>query len=114
MYIEAASALHAKTGSNMNLQAGASLNESAGSEIKLSGSVIHLNGPQAAAASASNVQPPAEQPAKWTNRVPAHEPYGRVMTKDDFTHEPEVPYDSDSNGRVERGINIVRGMFWRR
>jgi hypothetical protein len=114
MYVEAASALHTKSGSNTNIQAGASLNESAGSEIKLSGSVIHLNGPQAAAASASNVQPPAEQPAKWTNRVPAHEPYGRVMTKDDFTHEPEVPYDSDSNGRVERGINIVRGMFWRR
>jgi hypothetical protein len=114
LYLEASSAIHAKSGSNFHIQAGGTLNETAGGVIKLTGSTIHLNGPAAAAASSSNAQSPAEQPAKWTNRVPDHEPYGRVMTKGDFTHEPEVPYNSKQNGRIERGIEIIRGMFWRR
>lgn len=82
---------------------------------------IHLNGPPAtpgtpaeAAASAVAAQPPDEQPAFWTNRVPDHEPYARVMTKHDFTHEPEFAYTDPSVGKSERGRRINRGMYWRR
>ena len=114
LYTEAGSAIHAKSGTTLHLTAGGSFNGSAGGEMKLTGSIIHLNGPAATPASPATAQAPAEQPAMWTNRVPAHEPYGRVMTKDDFTHEPEVPYDSNSNGRVERGSPITRGTYWRR
>jgi uncharacterized protein (DUF2345 family) len=113
-YAEGGSTVHLKSGSNMHLSGGGSFNGSAGGVMKLTGSTIHLNGPAAAPASASGTQPAAEQPAMWTNRVPDHEPFGRVMTKDDFSHEPEVAYDSDSNGRVERGTTITRGMYWRR
>lgn len=114
LYLEAGSNMHIRSSTNLNLQAGSSLNETAGAAIKLTGSAIHLNGPAATPASASGVQPPAEQPAMWTNRVPSHEPFGRVMTKGDFSHEPELPYNDKNNGRVERGTKIVRGMYWRR
>lgn len=114
LYQEAGAAIHLKSGSNLHLTAGGSFNGSAGGQMKLTGSVIHLNGPAASPASSAAAQPPAEQPAMWTNRVPDHEPYGRVMTKGDFTHEPEVPYDSPQNGRVERGASITRSMYWRR
>lgn len=81
---------------------------------------IHLNSssyaaePAGSAATATPAAPPNEQPAFWTNRVPDHEPWARTMTKNDFTHEPEFPYDSKEVGRVERGIRFIRGLFWRR
>lgn len=55
-----------------------------------------------------------EQPAKWTSKTPAHEPYARVMTKNDYTHAPEHSYSSDNVNRLQRGRSIIRGLFWRR
>lgn len=59
-----------------------------------------------------------------TNRNPAHEPWARVVTKQsldvdtqemgEFTDEPELTYDDPRVGKIEHGINIIRGMFWRR
>lgn len=59
-----------------------------------------------------------------TNRIPTHEPWARVMTKQtidedtqelgDFSSEPELAYDDSMVGKIERGISIIRGMFWRR
>lgn len=69
--------------------------------------------------------------APWTNRVPAHEPWARVLMGNDTTnapsdqsgyntgHEPQFVDDgggtaSESIGRVEGEETIDRGQFWRR
>lgn len=61
-----------------------------------------------------DVNDTSPEKTKWTNKVPDHEPYARTMTKNDFTHEPEFPYEDENVGRVERGTTIPRGRFWRR
>ena len=53
-------------------------------------------------------------PAMWTMRLPSHEPMARVMTANDYTHDPEFDYDDPSVGKVERGTSIPRGPLWRR
>lgn len=112
-YMEAGSNVNIKAGADATVQAGTDASIRAGGFVKETGTKIYLNSTNAA-----NVADPAiapnEQPAKWTSRVPSHEPYPRVMTKDDFTHEPEVPYDDPSVGMVERGTPILRGKHWRR
>jgi phage baseplate assembly protein gpV len=109
IYTQAAANIHIKSGSNVNITAGATANIYAAGDIIETGSNIHLNGPVAETAAA-----PSEQPALWTNRVPDHEPWARTMTKDDTTHAPELAYTDKRVGKVERGIEIDRGMFWRR
>jgi uncharacterized protein (DUF2345 family) len=116
----ASSSLFLTSSSNLNLRSGGALNGTAGNTINMNASgdyvvtaaTVHHNGPSAAVATSAS--PPSEQPAKWTNRVPTHEPFARTMTANDFTHEPEVPYFSDLVNRIERGRKIIRGLFWRR
>jgi hypothetical protein len=55
-----------------------------------------------------------EAAAKWTSMVPDHEPYARVMTKDDYSHTPELAYNDANVGKIVRGQSIFRGRFWRR
>jgi hypothetical protein len=112
MYLEAAATIHEKSGSELNLTSGGTTNILAGGNITATGSRIDLNGP--AAASATAATQPGELPAMWTNFVPNHEPYGRVMTKNDYTHAPEVPYQDEKNGQIERGTAVPRGKYWRR
>lgn len=112
--IEAANDIHVKTGNvlrlkstgDMNLDTGAQMNLLASGNIIGNGSQIHFNGPAAS--------PAGEQSALWTNRVPDHEPWARVMTKDDSSHQPEFDYTSAEVGKSERGRQIERGMYWRR
>lgn len=111
-YIEAGQSIHAKCSSTLHIDTGSTLNLLAGGNMLCTAPEIHLNGPSAASASPAGDQPATK--AFWTNKVPTHEPYARVMTKDDFTHEPEVPYDDANVGKIERGNTITRGMFWRR
>lgn len=106
IHVKAGSNLRLRSGANTNIQSGATTNVLAGGDIITTGSTIHFNGPTAA--------PAGEQPALWTNRVPQHEPYARVMTKNDMTHEPEFGYNDQRVNRVERGRTISRGMYWRR
>lgn len=131
--IQAGSSVDINSGSNLNLQAsanlnalaGATLNNTAGAVLNLLGSAIvgtgatvDFNGPGAdsagPAASATDAQAAAEQKAFFASRVPDHEPWARTMTKDDTTLDPEFTYDDKKVGRFERGMEIVRGMFWRR
>lgn len=112
MYLEAAQNIEIKAGSALNLTSGADTNQNAGGNIIETASAIHHNGPTAA--TAASATDPSEQPAFWTSRVPEHEPWARVMTKDDFTHDPEFPYDSKQVNRNERGQTIPRGTYWRR
>lgn len=108
-YMESGGATNIKAGAATNIQAGGTLNLKAGGSIVGTGSTVDMNGGGAAAAAASGAKP-----AKWTNRVPTHEPFARCMTKDDYSHTPEFEYDSENNNQVERGIRITRGTFWRR
>lgn len=112
-YLTVAQEINEKCGSDMKLSCGATMHLNAGVDIlETSGNEIHLNGP--AASVASDATQPNEEPAKWTNRVPRHEPWPRVMTKDDFTHDDEFEYDQDEVNRIERGSWIDRGRYWRR
>lgn len=106
---EAGMSLESKCGSDLKLQSGGTSNFTAGGNMMSTAPEIHLNGP-----TASPPQPPADKPAAWTNRVPLHEPWARVMTKTDQSHEPELPYTSKEVNRLERGRRIIRGLFWRR
>lgn len=128
-YLQADQNIQFKAGTSYYLNAAQEINEKCGSDLKLSsGSTIHLNagvdiletaardvhmqGP--AATVASNAEQPNEQKAFWTSRVPDHEPWARTSTKDNFTHEPEFPYDSKAVNRSDRGMTYVRGRYWRR
>lgn len=112
MFLQAASDINVNAGSQLKLTSGSTTHINGGGQILETAGVIHFNGPTAA--TAEDASPPEEEPAKWTNKVPDHEPWARVMTKDDFTHEPEFPYDSKEVGRVERGEPLPRGTYWRR
>lgn len=109
IFVDAGSELNLKSGSSIKLSAGGEISLQAGSEVAVDGSSIYLNSGRSSSASNANAQP-----SMWTNRVPTHEPYPRGVTKDDFSHAPEHSYDSTSVNRVERGITLTRGMYWRR
>lgn len=111
-YLQATANIHEKAGTSLNLNSGSATNVLSGADVVVTGANVHLNGPQAE--QAQGTQPPNEQPAAWTNIVPDHEPFLRAMTANDFTHVPEVPYDSDKAGKIERGVEIPRGKYWRR
>lgn len=128
IYIQADQNAHLKTGESLYLTAVSEFNTLSGSNTKLTaksvfnilavgnivetGADIHLNGP--AAAAANEADPPEDQPAFWTSRVPTHEPFARTMTANDFTHDPEFKYTDKQVNKSERGRTIIRGMYWRR
>ncbi len=103
------------TATNMNLMASgegrmtsSGLLSLTGSDIYQTGGQIHFNGPTATQAQMAS--PAGEQPAFWTNRLPAHEPYGRCATSGDFTHDPKYQYDDPAMGTDDK----ARGPYWRR
>jgi len=83
--------------------------------VNVGGAVaLVANVPGTPAQQAASAQPPTDQPAMWTNKVPDHEPYARVMTSGDFSHTPEFTYTDPQVGKSERGATITRGKYWRR
>lgn len=108
-YTTATEQIHAKSGSHMNLTAGINMNHAAGGDILQTATTIQQNGP--VAMMADDASP---QKAKWTHRVPQHEPWGRSMTADDYSHDPELKYDDANVNKIERGTMITRGLYWRR
>lgn len=111
-YWQSVDNIEVKSGADLNLTSGGTTNQNAGAAIIETAPAIHHNGP--GATTAAPATSPSELAAYWTSRVPDHEPWGRVMTKDDTTHDPEVSYTDASNGKVERGVAIPRGTYWRR
>jgi hypothetical protein len=109
LYLQSDAEINVLGGSNLNLNSGSDVSVLAGGNIIETGAAIHFNGPSAPPAS-----PAAEQPAKWTSRIPDHEPFARVMTKDDFSHDPDLAYTDANVNRMERGKPIPRGLYWRR
>lgn len=113
--IEAGAAANVKAGAAANVQAGAGMNLKAGGQLLQTGAQIHFNGPAAGtAAPATPAEPANPEKAKWTNRIPVHEPFVRGLTKDDYTHDPELTYDDPNVGIKERDDTIKRGKLWRR
>lgn len=113
--VEADSNANIKAGKKVNIQSESDTNMKATGKIIQTGSQIEVNGTPAGSADASGKAVEAK-PAKamWTNRIPIHEPFTRTMTKDDFSHEPELEYDDPNVGKMERGDEIERGTLWRR
>lgn len=99
-------------GSDINLTASGVASIGAGGAVILAGASVSLEGspaPVAATATAAS-----ELPAFYTNRIPDHEPWGRCMTLNNSTLAPEFSYTNSQMNRSERGVPIIRGMFWRR
>lgn len=131
MHIKAIEQVKISSGSHCNLLAGGIMKISASDDlgigtdavVKISGSVIHLNGPPAPAAQMAESPNPIL--ADFTSRVPEHEPWARVCMvskdKDDKvvgkngpTWTPEFEYTDPNVGKVEWGENIQRNPKWKR
>lgn len=89
------------------------------SAIVLTGPSVDVN--QAPAAEATQLEPITGKDAYFTNRVPEHEPWGRIMMKQSSTdvdsgaqYELELDYDSPQVGREELGVEIPRNPKWHR
>lgn len=120
-YFTAGADINQKAGGMWAQTSGGTMNLLAGGQIIETGSQIHLNGPGAAAATAAS--PASEKQAFWTNRVPEHEPWARVMTKTGATDNDagnthvgagEYPYNDPNVGRTERGDDLQRNPKWHR
>lgn len=68
---------------------------------------IHHNGPAAKKSDDAQI-------SFFTNRIPTREPFQRCMTKSDVDQSPAFSYDSSKNNKEEYGIEIPRGVYWRR
>lgn len=112
VFVEAVQNINHYATSELKLTSGVSMHLSGGTRMYQTAGRIDQNGP--AASIADRTQPPREQQTFWTNRVPDHEPWARTMTLNDFTHRPEFIYTSPNVNRVERGITLPRGKYWRR
>jgi uncharacterized protein (DUF2345 family) len=108
-----------KAGGEINIDAG-------GSNANILGSKVNLNsgGGAGNASGASEADPNDNFDAFYTNRVPEHEPWARVDTKNNTTIDPQFDYTSDSVGKQRRvtatdglgdeEVEITRGENWRR
>jgi hypothetical protein len=121
LHIKAGTYVKVHSASDMNLQTDTNLNINVGTEGMIkTGGTLHLFAGGNILGKGSQVQfngsPPSEaavageEPAKWTNRLPSHEPYARTTTKTDYSHEPKYSYDDPSIGSEDK----TRGKYWRR
>lgn len=104
LHLNSFGATHILADGAIHLTSSSTTNIKAGGQVLVSAGVIHLNGPSAA---------PATK-AKWTNRVPTHEPFARTSTASDYTHSPQHPYDHKDVNVVDGDKTYKRGTFWRR
>lgn len=95
------------------------INFNAGGNVLVTGSQIQLNGPPAAIAAQASETTAKE--SYLNNRVPEHEPWGRIMMKKSATdndsgnnYQLELDYNSPDVGRVELGETIPRNSNWHR
>lgn len=123
--LESGSNLNTKAGSNINIEAASDMNLMAGTQILETALSIHLNGPPASpaasAASAAQAAAASEYQAFWTNRVPGHENWGRIMMNSGSTdgnsgnsHVLQLGYLDSQVGKLELTDTITRGPHWRR
>jgi hypothetical protein len=109
-----------------NIKSGGELNAQAGGNANIVGSKVNLNsgGSAASANSAEEADPNDDYDSFYTNRIPEHEPWARIDTKNDTTVDPLFDYTSNSIGKTRRITatdgtgseteDITRGTNWRR
>lgn len=127
MNVFVGSTLNLTSGSDTNINTGglgawtaeASLNLSTGGLLLATALDVFLNGP--AAVPAAQASPTTAKEAFLNNRVPEHEPWGRIMMEQSATdgdaantYQLEFNYDSPEVGRVELGQTIPRNSNWHR
>lgn len=117
--LQSESDTNVNTGGTGAWTTGSSLNFNASGNILGTASQIHLNGPQAA--EAATAAPSGTNDAYFTNRVPEHEPWGRIMMKSSATDnnqnnqfQLELNYTDPNVGRTELGQTITRNPRWHR
>lgn len=125
--VKSGSVLNLSSSGNTNINAGgtgawttsSSLNFNAGGNILNTGAQIHFNGPTASTATKASSTTAKE--SYLNNRVPEHEPWGRIMMKQSATdqnsgnnYQLELDYNSSNVGRVELGETIPRNSNWHR
>jgi len=114
LFIESRSSSNIKSGQTLNIQAGSAMNLLGGSIIA-TGGPIHLNGPQASSAesaiNADRADPNNDFTALFVNRVPDHEPWPRVDTKNDTTLDDLYEYTNTEIGRKRRITDITGRKF---
>lgn len=111
-----------KTGGTGNWQAPATINLVAPTAVNLnSGGSAGSAGTATAAGTASPAAVSETHDAYFTNRVPEHEPWGRIMMKQTSTDQDsgnefvlELSYTDVNVGRVELGETITRNSRWHR
>lgn len=108
LFASAGGSVNLNAASTANIQAGSSMNLLGGSQLLVTASAVHWNGPSAS--SAAQASAAGEQLAFFTNRVPQHEPWARTTTAGDFTHNPKFSYNDANVGREDK----TRGSNWRR
>lgn len=98
----------------------------AGGDANIVGSNVNLNsgGSAASASEAEQADSGDVFNAFFPNRIPEHEPWARVDTRDDETTDPKYTYNdanvgkekrvTASNGTGSQDIPITRGTNWRR
>ena len=112
LFIDTIGSVDMKSGSDFKVTSGGGWDLNVSNNITETASQIHMNGPQAASASTS-------KEAFWTNRVPAHEPWGRIMyidTDEDTGNKQtvELAYTDPNVGITELGETTERGPNWHR
>ena len=123
--LESGSVASIKASTSLNLESGSGgMNLLSAGQILQTGSAIHLNGPGAASAIGATSSTPSNTfDAWWTNRIPEHEPWARMMTDPtktdadvDNTHTDsgEYSYNDPDVGRIERGETLNRNPKWHR
>jgi len=116
-FIESDTNMNLKTATEFRASSSSTMHFNSGGDMMLTGGPdIHLNGPTATLSEAA-----AETHSYWTNRIPQHEPWGRIMmdkgTSDNDSgnsHVLELDYTDDLVGVQELDDVNDRGPHWRR
>lgn len=106
LLMKSSGTLQLKSSGMGTITSGETLNLKSSNNMLLAGSQIHLNGPTPS----GDLNDIGVENAKWTNRLPSHEPFARCSTLNDFSHDPKYSYDDPNIGTEDK----VRGPFWRR
>ena len=116
-FIESDTNMNLKTATEFRASSSSTMHFNSGGDMMLTGGPdIHLNGPTATLS-----EPAAETHSYWTNRIPQHEPWGRIMMDKGTTdndsgnsHVLELDYTDPLVGEQELDELVERGPYWRR
>jgi len=114
LYIDSGEDINLKASDDMKITSGKEMGLNSSKEVKVTGKRIELNGPNADKADSADASE-----SFLPNRVPQHEPWGRIMmegTDNDSGNSQtlQLSYSSADVGKRELTDTISRGPHWRR